>query len=168
MIKLLFVCHGNICRSTMAQYLFMHIAGQEGYRVTEKTDKDAEFFVDSAATSTEEIGNPVDRRTAAVLKEHGIACGNHRARQVRKKDYDLFDYIIIMDSENEWMMKRIIKDDPDNKIHMMLDYAEGTDFRNSNGGARDVADPWYTHDFEKTFDDLMAGCTGLLEHIASE
>ena len=167
MLRILFVCHGNICRSTMAQYLFMYIAENEGYRVTDLAGKRADIFVDSAATSREELGNPVDRRTVQKLNEHGIRCGSHRARQITQNDYDIFDYIIIMDKENEWGIKRIIPKDPENKIHMMLEYAADDEFKNREGKARDVADPWYTHDFEKTYNDLLNGCTGLLEYIAT-
>ena len=166
MIKVLFICHGNICRSTMAQFLFTHLAENEGYRIADHASGYADFYVDSAATSTEEIGNPVDRRTVAKLKEHGVTCGTHFARRITKKDYDLFDLIIIMDDENEWWIRRIIHEDPDDKIHMMLEYAHGQEFKNPDGSARNVADPWYTHDFEKTYKDLLEGCTGLLEHLA--
>jgi len=162
MIKVLFVCHGNICRSTMAQYLFIHMAEKKGFAISGSPYGNGDFYVDSAATSTEEIGNAVDRRTAAKLKEHGIKCGNHRARQVTKADYSLFDLIILMDRENEWGIRRIIREDPDNKIHMMLDFAADKSFKNKDGSARDVADPWYTHDFEMTYQDLLKGCEGLL------
>ena len=168
MIKVLFVCHGNICRSTMAQFLFMHIAQQRGYKVTDMLHEYADFYVDSAATSTEELGNPVDRRTVAKLKDHGISCGVHYARQIRKADYDKYDYIILMDRENEWGLRRIIRDDPENKIHMMLEYANGSEYKDKKGKPRDVADPWYTHDFEKTYEDLVAGCFGLLEYLSKK
>ena len=165
MIKVLFVCHGNICRSTMAQYHFIDIARKSEIKATDRKGEYADLYVDSAATSTEEIGNPVDRRTVAKLKEHGISCGTHFARQITKRDYDIFDLIIIMDKENEWGIRRIIRNDPDNKIHLMLEYAEDPEYKSRNGLARDVADPWYTHDFEKTYNDLYQGCKGLLKHI---
>ena len=165
MIKVLFVCHGNICRSTMAQFLFRHLAEEEGLRVVDDIDEYGDFYVDSAATSREEIGNPVDRRTVAKLKDHGIVCGKHRARQITKHDYDVFDLIILMDEENEWGLRRILPGDPEHKVHMMLEYAEGARFKDRHGDPRDVADPWYTHDFESTYQDLLAGCTGLLKHL---
>jgi len=148
MIKILFVCHGNICRSPMAEFLFKHMVREAGMAEC--------FFIDSAATSTEEIGNPVDRRAASKLKEHGIECGNHRAKQVTKKDYDTFDYLILMDMENLRGIKRIIPEDPGNKIHFLLEYA---------GLDRDVADPWYTQDFEKTYEDLVLGCSEFLKDL---
>ena len=165
MIKILFVCHGNICRSTMAQFLFSHIVQKRGFSVAQNIDEQADFFIDSAATSTEEIGNDVDRRTAAKLKEHGIPCGKHRARQVTKRDYELYDLILIMDRENEWGIRRIIRNDPEDKIHLILEYASDSRFPDNRGGVRDVADPWYTHNFEMTYQDLLCGCEGLADHI---
>ncbi len=164
-IKILFICHGNICRSTMAQFLFRHLAEAEGLCVADTMDEYGNIYVDSAATSREEIGNPVDYRTVAKLKDHGIICGKHRARQITKKDYEIFDLIILMDEENEWGLRRILPQDPEGKVHMMLEYAEGAQYRDRNGNPRDVADPWYTHDFERTYQDLLAGCKGLLKHL---
>ena len=151
----------------MAQFLFMHLAEERGFSVTERSHEYCDFYVDSAATSNEEIGNDVDRRTAAKLKEHGVFCGHHYARRVTKSDYDLFDLILIMDLENEWGIRRIIRDDPDQKIHMMLEYA-GDSFKDRNGNPRDVADPWYTHNFELTYQDLLAGCEGLLNFLTDQ
>ena len=165
MIKILFICHGNICRSTMAQFLFQHLAVSRGLKSAESLDAYGDFFVDSAATSTEEIGNPVDDRTVSKLKEHGIICGEHYARQVTSEDYKKFDLILLMDQENKWGIKRIIPRDPENKIHMILEYASNNKYKAMDGRARDVADPWYTHNFELTFQDLWAGCNGLLDTI---
>ena len=165
MLKILFVCHGNICRSTMAQFLFRHLALQKGLSISERIDEYGDVFADSAATSREELGNPVDRRTVMKLKEHGIICGQHRARQITAADYYLYDLIILMDEENQWGIHRIIRDDPEHKIHMMMEYADGPEYIDRSGNPRDVADPWYTHDFEMTYQDLLAGCTGLLKYL---
>ena len=167
MKKILFVCHGNICRSTMAQFIFRDLAVKKGYSVADDPYEYSDFYVDSAATSWEEIGNNVDRRTAAKLKEHGIYCGDHYARQITRDDYVLYDLIVIMDLENEWGIRRIIPADPDHKIHLMLEYVSENKYRDKKGKARDVADPWYTHDFESTFQDLMAGCEGLLDYLVN-
>jgi len=167
MYKILFVCHGNICRSTMAQFLFRHLAETKGYTVAEDLRENADFFVDSAATSREEIGNPVDRRTAVKLKEHGVFCGQHSARQITAKDYQVFDLILIMDRENQWGIQRILHDDPQDKIHFILEYAVDSKYKKTDGTARDVSDPWYTHDFETTYQDLYDGCLGLLEYLTA-
>ena len=165
MIKVLFVCHGNICRSTMAQFLFSYIVQERGFTVAESVDEWGDFYIDSAATSREEIGNGVDRRTAAKLKEHGIPCGKHRARQITKRDYEIYDLILLMDRENEWGIRRIIREDPEDKIHLILEYVSDDRFRDKRGEVRDVADPWYTHDFEMTYQDLLCGCQGLADHL---
>ena len=148
MIKILFICHGNICRSTMAEYIFKDIV--------RKHNKERDFYIDSAATSREEIGNPVDIRTRKKLEEEGIYCGNHSARQVTKKDYDEFDYLFIMDSENAWGLKRIIQDDPENKIHKLLDFS---------ANPTDIDDPWYTHDFNKCYDQILRACKDIYSYI---
>lgn len=148
MKKILFVCHGNICRSTMAEYVMKHLvrgAGMEG-----------EFYIDSAATSTEEIGNGVHHGTRRKLAQVGIPCGDHRARQVTWQDYEKFDHIIGMDNANIRNLRRMLNNDPEGKITMMLDYT------NRPG---EVADPWYTGDFDATYQDVLDGCTGLLEKL---
>lgn len=148
MIKVLFICHGNICRSTMAQYVFQHLVDQSGL-----TDS---FYIDSAATSREEIGNPVHHGTRRKLKEVGIPCGDHRARQMRAAEYEEFDYIIGMDSWNMRNIGRIIgNNDPDKKVYKLLDF---TDRRGA-----DIADPWYTGDFDVTYTDVKEGCEALLK-----
>lgn len=148
-IKILFICHGNICRSTMAEMVFKHMVKKAGLA--------SEFYIDSAATSREEIGNGVHRGTRRKLAEVGIPCGEHYATQVIKSDYDKYDYLIIMDTTNMRELKWIIKDDPENKIHMLLDFAGRT--------GESIADPWYTGNFDATYDDVNEGCEGLLEYL---
>lgn len=149
MIKVLFICHGNICRSTMSEYVMKYLTDQAGVA--------SEFYIDSAATSREEIGNGVHRGTRQKLKEVGIPCGNHRARQMTRRDYEEFDYIIGMDAWNIRNIMRIIGSDPEKKVSMLLDFTDrpGTE----------IADPWYTGNFDATYDDVLEGCTGLLEHL---
>lgn len=151
MIKILFICHGNICRSTMAQFVFQYLVDQRGLADC--------FEIDSAATSREEIGNGPHRGTVRKLNEVGIPVLPHRARQVTRNDYDHYDLLIIMDDENMWGMNRIIGKDPEEKIHMLLEYT---------GENRDVADPWYTGDFESTYRDVSRGCKALLEQILKD
>ena len=151
MIKILFVCHGNICRSPMAQYYFQNLIDEKHLSHL--------FYVDSAATSTEEIGNPVHPGTRRRLAAAGIPCGSHRARQMTRKDYKDFDYLIGMDSWNIRNMRSICGGDPDHKIFKLLDFTEKS---------RDVADPWYTGDFDATFQDVSRGCAGLLSRCLQE
>lgn len=148
MLRILFVCHGNICRSTMAQFVFQHMVNEAGL-----SDR---FEIESAATSREEIGNGPHRGTIRKMQEVGIPILSHRARQVTKQDYEHYDLLIIMDEENLWGIRRIIREDPDNKIHMLLEYT---------GENRDVADPWYTGDFDTTYEDVDRGCRALLESL---
>ena len=148
MTKILFVCHGNICRSTMAEYVMKHLVKEAGV--------EGEFYIDSAATSTEELGNPVHHGTRRKLVQVGIPCGDHRTRQVTWKDYESFDYIIGMDNANIRNLKRMLNGDPDGKISRMLDYTHRPG---------EVADPWYTGDFEATYRDVLEGCQGLLKQL---
>ncbi len=148
MTKILFVCHGNICRSTMAEYVMKHLVRKAGL--------EGEFYIDSAATSREEIGNGVHHGTRRKLAQMGVSCGDHRARQMTRADYDKFDLLIGMDNANIRNMTRIAGGDPDGKIRMMLDYT------NRPG---EVADPWYTGNFDETWDDVLEGCTGLLAKL---
>ena len=148
MIKILFICHGNICRSTMAEYVMKHLVRQAGVAQN--------FLIDSAGTSREEIGNGVHYGTRRKLAEQGIPCGNHRARQMTREDYDSFDLLIGMDSANIRNMERICGGDPKGKIHKMLEFA---------GRQGDVADPWYTGDFNATWEDVSEGCRALLEQL---
>lgn len=147
MLRVLFICHGNICRSTMAQYVFQDLVNRSGLSDS--------FYIDSAATSREEIGNPVHHGTRRKLREAGIPCGDHRARQMRASEYDEFDYIIGMDSWNIRNINRIIgNNDPDGKVSKLLDF---TDRRGA-----DIADPWYTGNFDVTYTDVKEGCEALL------
>lgn len=148
MIKILFICHGNICRSTMAQSIFTYMTRQHNLQ--------DQFLIDSAATSTEEIGNPPHRGTVRKLKEVGIPLVPHRARQITWSDYEQFDYIIGMDSWNIRNLNRMLKGDPEGKIYKFL--AFGSD-------GRDIADPWYTGNFDETYDDIMEGCQGFLTYL---
>ncbi len=145
MPRILFVCHGNICRSTMAQFVMAELARRAG-----RAD---EFVVDSAATSREEIGNPPHHGTVAKLREKGVPVGSHHARQVRRDEYGDWDHIVYMDAENAWGLSRILRGDPDGKVSRLLDWT---------GRPGDVADPWYTGDFEATWRDVLAGCEALL------
>lgn len=151
MIKILFVCHGNICRSPMAEFVFSDMVNKKGLA--------DQFHIDSAATSTEETGNGVHYGTRRKLQQEGIPMWDHRAKQMTRKDYDKFDYIIGMDQWNLWNMRRILKNDPDGKVHLLLDYSRHP---------RDIADPWYTGNFDVTYDDVTEGCQTLLEHILEQ
>ncbi|WP_338547164.1 low molecular weight protein-tyrosine-phosphatase [Emergencia sp. JLR.KK010] len=151
MIKVLFICHGNICRSPMAEYVMKDMVRKAG--------REAEFEIASAATSREEIGNDIHRGTKAKLREQAIAFEKRQARQVTKKDYEEFDYLILMDRENKRGLSRIISADPYNKVHMLLGFA---------GKDRDIADPWYTGNFDETYDDVVAGCQAFLQSLAKQ
>ena len=151
MHAVLFVCHGNICRSPMAEFVMKDLVRKAG--------ADTEFFIASAATSTEEIGNPVYPPARRKLAEHGIGCAGKTARQLRQEDYDRFDLLIGMDGANLRNMRRICGGDPEGKLSLLLDWA---------GRSGDVADPWYTGDFEATWQDVLAGCQGLLDALIKE
>ena len=151
MIRILFVCHGNICRSPMAEFILKDMARRAGM------EKD--FEIRSAATSTEETGNPVYPPARRILAEHGISCEGKTAVQMTKDDYAYYDYIIAMDRNNLRNMKRFVGDDEQKKVSLMMDYT------NRRG---DVADPWYTGDFETTWNDICEGCEGLLKAIEEE
>lgn len=148
MIKILFVCHGNICRSTMAESVMT-------YLVKQKKMENA-FYINSAATSREEIGNPPHYGTVNKLREVKIPLVPHRAVQMTAQDYDNYDYLIGMDTANIRNMTRIAGGDCDGKIYKLLSFT---------GSGRDVADPWYTGDFDATYADVTAGCEGLLKYI---
>lgn len=121
-----------------------------------KAGESGRFAIDSAATSTEEIGNPVHRGTRNVLRKHGVPCGDRRARQVRRSDYEVYDLIVGMDEANMRSLRRVFDGDPQGKLRKLLEYA---------GLDRDVADPWYTGDFETTYRDVVSGCEGLLRSL---
>ena len=148
MVKILFVCHGNICRSPMAEFVMKDLVRRKG--------EENEFFIASAATSREELGNGVYPPVKRILAAMGIDCSGKRARQVTKADYAEFDYIVCMDKNNMRNIKYIIPSDPENKIFMLLSLTETP---------RDVADPWYTGDFDITKDDVLRGCNALYKHI---
>ena len=148
MTKILFVCHGNICRSPMAEFIMKDLVKKAGL--------EDQFQIASAATSTEEIGNPVYPPARRKLAEHGISCAGKTARQLTKADYAQYDLLIGMDRANIRNMNRICGGDPDGKIKLLLSYTDRPG---------DVADPWYTGDFDATWRDVLEGCTGLLESI---
>ena len=149
MIKILFVCHGNICRSPMAEFVMKDLAAKAGLA--------GNFEIASAATSTEEIGNPVYPPARRKLAEHGISCTGKTARQMTRADYDHYDLLIGMDHANLRNMARICGGDPAGKIHALLDYTDRPG---------EVADPWYTGDFEATWQDVFEGCTALLRSLS--
>ena len=148
MIKVLFICHGNICRSPMAEFVLKDMVEKRGI-----ADK---FYIASAATSMEEIGNPVHHGTRNKLAQYGISIAGKHAVRMERSDYKKYDYIIGMDSWNYKNMLRIVGEDWEQKISLLLDYTDHP---------RDVADPWYTGDFDKTYEDVVAGCEGLLKYI---
>ncbi len=152
MVKILFICHGNICRSPMAEFIMKDIV--------EKAGLSDQFHIASAATSTEEIwngvGNPVYPPAREKLAEHGIGCAGKRAVQLVSADYGKYNYLIGMDSANIRNMRRMLGRDPEGKIHKLLSFA---------GSDRDISDPWYTGDFDATYRDVTEGCEALLRHI---
>lgn len=145
MKRILFVCHGNICRSPMAEFVMKDLVRKAG--------REQEFHIESAATSTEELGNPVYPPARQKLAEHGLSCKGKTARQMTRRDYDAFDLLIGMDTWNIRNMERISGGDPQHKIHRLLDYTQRSG---------DVADPWYTGNFEATWRDVSEGCQALL------
>ncbi len=147
MIKILFICHGNICRSPMGEFILKDLAAKAGL-----ADR---FQIESAATSTEEIGNPVYPPARRKLAQQGIDCAGKTARQLTAADYGRFDLLLGMDRANIRNMTRICGGDPQGKIHLLMEYA--------GQPGREVADPWYTGDFDATWDDVLAGCQGLLK-----
>ncbi len=148
--RILFVCHGNICRSPMAEFVMRDLAMKAG--------RANEFRIASAATTDDEIGNPVHPGTKRVLAAHDIACVGKTARRVKREEYKSWDLFVVMDDENVSHLMRAFRNDPEGKVHKLLEYSEGGDVHS----ARDVADPWFTGDFEATWDDVLAGCQGLL------
>ncbi len=151
MVRILFVCHGNICRSPMAEFFTRDLAERSGV-----ADR---LAVASAATSAEELGNPVYPPARQELARHGISCAGHAARQLTRADYDRFDLLIAMDSANLRNMARICGGDPEGKLRRLLDYTDRPG---------DVADPWYTGDFAATWRDVSAGCAALLDTLREE
>ena len=148
MIRICFTCHGNICRSPMAEFVMKDLV--------KKVRLESQFHIESAATSTDAIGCPVYSPARHKLAEHGISCAGKTARQLARADYDKYDLLIGMDQANLRNMRRICGGDPDGKIHLLMEYTDRPG---------DVADPWYTDDFETTWRDVLEGCTGLLKNI---
>lgn len=146
MIKILFICHGNICRSPMAEMVLKHMVRERHI--------ERDFFIASAATSTEEIGNNVHPGTRKKLTEMGIICENRRAVQVRKKDYANYDYLIVMDSNNYRNLMWMLGGDEEHKVYRLLDFTKRK--------GQDIADPWYTRNFDVTYEDVVEGCEGFL------
>ncbi len=155
MIRVLFVCLGNICRSPMAEFIMKSIISERGL-----SDR---FYIASAATSTEEIwngvGNPVYPPAKRELAKHGISCEGKRAVQITKADYGKYDYILGMEERNIRNILRIVGKDPEHKVKLLLDYSDHP---------RDIADPWYTGNFESTYRDVVEGCEGFLLHLERE
>lgn len=151
MIKILFVCHGNICRSTMAESVLTHLVNKRGLADC--------FEINSAATSREEIGNPPHYGTVNKLKRVGIPVVPHRATQMTKKDYEYYDYLIGMDSANIRNMNRIAGGDSQGKIYKLPSFA---------GFSKDIADPWYTGNFDETYDDVLEGCEAFLDYLVKK
>ena len=149
MVKMLFVCHGNICRSPMAEFVMKDLVKKAG--------RDGEFDIASAATSSEEIGNPVYPQARRKLAEHGLACDGKRARQFTARDYSHYDLIIGMDSANIRSLRRASGGDPEGKVRLLLSYTPHP---------RDVADPWYTGDFDAAWNDIYTGCQALLNSLS--
>lgn len=148
MIKVLFICHGNICRSPMGEFILKKMVKEKGLA--------DEFEIASAATSTEEIGNPVYPPAKRKLKEHGIDCSGKYAVQLKRSDYDRYDYFLCMDNRNIQNTLRIFGSDPEEKVSLLLSYC---------GERREVADPWYTDDFDTAYEDIWRGCRAFLEKL---
>ena len=148
MTKILFVCHGNICRSPMAEFVMKELVRRAGL--------EDEFLIESAATSREELGNDMHYGTRTKLQQMGIPFTRRAARQMTKDDYDRYDFLVAMDDENIYYMTRLWNPDPKRKIVRLLSFA---------GLTRDIADPWFTGNFDDTYDDVLKGCTAFLRYI---
>ena len=148
MTKILFVCHGNICRSPMAEFVMKDLVRKAG--------RESDFLIESAATSREEIGNDIHYGTRSKLLQVGVPVERRAARQIRREDYERYDYLIAMDDENLYYMNRCWNNDPSGKIKMLLSFA---------GKNRDIADPWYTGNFDQTYEDVLEGCEAFLEKL---
>lgn len=151
MYKIMFVCHGNICRSPMAEFIMKNMVKNEGLSES--------FFIASSATSTEEIGNPVYPPAQRELARHGLSPTGKYAVQLKKSDYDKYDIFAVMDENNLRNIRRIFPSDPQGKVHKLLSFA---------GSGRDVADPWYSGDFETAYNDIFSGCKALLDKLKEE
>ena len=148
MKKIMFICHGNICRSPMAEFVMKDLVKKVGL--------EDEFVIASSAVSAEELGNHVYPPAKKVLEEHGISVGDKHAELLTRRDYDLYDLLIAMDTSNLRNIDRIIRSDPEGKVHLLMSYA---------GKSASVADPWYTGDFETAYNDIREGCEGLLRSL---
>lgn len=151
MIKILFICHGNICRSPMAEFVMKDLTERQGLA--------GKFQIASAATSREELGNDIHPGTRRVLEREGIPFSSRQARQITKSDYEAYDYIIAMDRANLRNLERLLGGDPEGKFFLFLEFA---------GEHRDIADPWYTGNFDETYRDIQQGCTALLEFLLQQ
>ena len=151
MIRVMFVCLGNICRSPMAECVLKDMVKKRGLA--------QRFIIDSSATSTEEIGNPIHYGTRTRLRQAGVLLVEHRATQLKASDYGKYDYFIGMDTSNRRNMLRMLGGDPEGKVHLLLDFTDHP---------RDVADPWYTGNFDATYEDVVAGCEGFLRTVLTD
>ena len=151
MIKILFICHGNICRSPMAEYVMKDLVHKQGY--------EKQFHIESRATSREEIGNHIHPGTRKKMREVGIPTDDRCAIQLTSTDYKKYDFLIGMDNWNQRNILRIVGQDPEEKVHLLLEYA---------GQTRDIADPWYTGNFDATYEDVLLGCNGLMKFILEQ
>ena len=150
MHRIMFVCHGNICRSTMAEFVMKDLVKRAG--------READFVIASSATSREEIGNDTHPGTTRALSAHGVSFSPRAAVQLNAADYDAYDLFVGMDSANIRNMRRMLDGDSAGKVHKLLEFSEGV----ATDDASDVADPWYTGDFETTYNDVLRGCEALL------
>ncbi len=151
MKKVLMICHGNICRSTMAEFVLKDMVQKQGIA--------DDFHIESAGTSREELGNDTHYGTKQKLRQMNVPFAKRQARQVTKADYDAFDYLICMDKYNLKNLVRIIGADTQNKVHLLLDFAKQS---------KDIADPWYTGNFDETYDDVVRGCNGFLNIVTKD
>lgn len=151
MIKVLFVCHGNICRSPMAEFYMQHLVAEKG--------RTKDFHIASAATSREEIGNAIHWGTKEKLRDEGIPYSRRKARQITPQDYEDYDYLIYFDSENKGEIRRLLGPDTAQKVYSLLSFA---------GLSRNVADPWYTGNFDATYDDVSLGCQALYDWLVEQ
>lgn len=151
MLDILFICHGNICRSPLAEFVMKDLTERQGLA--------GKFQIASAATSREELGNDIHPGTRRVLEREGIPFSSRQARQITKSDYEAYDYIIAMDRANLRNLERLLGGDPEGKFFLFLEFA---------GEHRDIADPWYTGNFDETYRDIQQGCTALLEFLLQQ
>lgn len=152
MVKILFICHGNICRSPMAEFVMRNMVNKAGLS--------REIYVESAATSTEELGNDIHSGTRAKLREMSISFEKRHARQVTPSDYREFDYLVVMDGNNIRNLRRIIGEDREGKVYKLLDFTERR--------GEDIADPWYTGNFDETYADVDEGCRGMMDMLRNK